>query len=60
MLQRRAGCCAPAVLALTTTRVHTFQATIRLFYPDPLHAKVGEAGAEQDPTVGLRDVTFRY
>ena len=38
----------------------SFQATLRLFYADPLHAKIGEAGAEQDPTVGLRDVTFRY
>ena len=38
----------------------TFQATLRVFYPDPVHPRVGTAGAEMDETIGLRDVTFRY
>ena len=38
----------------------TFQATLRIYYPDPIHPKIGEAGAEQDDTIGIRDVTFRY
>ena len=38
----------------------TFQATLRIYYPDPIHPRVGEAGAELDDTVGLKDVTFRY
>ena len=37
----------------------TFQATLRVFYPDPIHPKIGEAGAEKDETIGLRDVIFR-
>eukprot|EP01046_Picozoa_sp_COSAG06_P026306 COSAG06_NODE_2258_length_7221_cov_12.506599_6_plen_72_part_00 len=38
----------------------TFQATLRIYYPDPIHPRIGEAGAELDDTVGLKDVTFRY
>lgn len=37
----------------------TFQATIRVFYPDPIHPHVGEADAEKDPLIGLRDYAFR-
>jgi hypothetical protein len=37
----------------------TFQATLRLFYDDPIHPKIGEAGAEMDSTIGLRDILFR-
>jgi len=30
-----------------------------LFYDDPIHPKIGEAGAEMDSTIGLRDILFR-
>lgn len=37
----------------------SFQATLRLFYPDPIHPQIGTADAEMDDAVGLRDVMFR-
>jgi hypothetical protein len=36
-----------------------FTATIRVFWADPVHAHVGEAGAEMDETIGIRDIQTR-
>ena len=37
----------------------SFQATLQLFYADPIQPAIGTAGAEMDESVGLRDVLFR-
>ena len=37
----------------------TFVATLRVFWDDPVHAHLGEAGAEMDETIGIKDVQTR-
>ena len=37
-----------------------YQATIRVFWDDPLAPQIGEAGADQDEALALKDITFRY
>lgn len=36
----------------------TFQATLRLFWDDPVPPKIGSAGAEAEDAYGLRDVMY--
>ncbi len=36
----------------------TFQATLRLFWDDPVPPQIGSAGAEAEDAFGLRDVMY--
>ena len=36
----------------------TFQATLRLFWEDPVPPQIGSAGAEAEDAYGLRDVMY--